>query len=143
MQKRHSCDTSWMGRAVGPRPRIGVCGLIDSTKAGKTEGQQDSCQVPSQGQALPWTVTVTYVTSQETQTQVGAGLPPAPNTIPMENEREMATPSEKLRPCVLCFHKPEGHDIPISQMRKLNHRVIHPFSKIPEHSLCARAYSGH
>lgn len=103
--------------------------------------------MPSQGllgQALPWTVTVTSVTSQETQTQVGAGLPPAPNTFPMENEREMVTPSEKLRPCVLCFHKPEGHDIiPISQMRKLHYQVMHPFSKIPKRPLCARAYSGH
>lgn len=101
--------------------------------------------MPSQGllgQAWPWTVTVTSVTSQETQ--VGAGLLLAPNTIPMKNEREMATPCEKPRPCVLCFHKPEGHDIiSISQMRKLNHQVMHPFSKIPKRLLCARAYSGH
>lgn len=103
--------------------------------------------MPSQGlpgQALPWAVHVASVTSQETEAPVAAGLPPAPNNISMENERQMATLSEKLGPCVLCFHKPEGHDIiPVSQMRRLNHQVTHPFSKVPKHPLCARAYSGH
>lgn len=65
------------------------------------EDAQGMCQVPSQtllGQDLPSTMTVTSVSSQETQTQVGAA-PPTPSPWGIREKRELCLNSSGHVPC--------------------------------------------
>lgn len=85
--------------------------------------------------------------SQRSDPQVRAALPPTPTT-PLGDDKEAGMPSEKLSSVPSAFSSLVGGGvlsdvIPISKMGKLSLQITHLFSKIAKCPLCAKGCSGH